>query len=171
MSVKGLVLLPAIFSENTAPNSFIYHPGRNSYFHRSDWSDSITSGSEVTQSCLTLCNPMDCSLQGSTVHGISYARILEWVAISFSRKSSQPRDWTQVSQVTGSHFTIRGTREAIIPSLSASKRLSDSHSVAKEVWLLGEHMHTKLLPSNIQIHATFFYMIYLNKDNIIFSYF
>ena len=43
----------------------------------------------VTQSCLTLCDPMDCSLPGSSVHGIFQARILEWVAISFSRRSSQ----------------------------------------------------------------------------------
>ena len=48
--------------------------------------------SEVTQSCLTLCNPMDCSLPRSSVHGIFQARVLEWVAISFSRGSSQPRD-------------------------------------------------------------------------------
>ena len=45
------------------------------------------SESEVTQSCLTLCNPMDCSLPGSSVHGIFQARVLEWVAISFSRIS------------------------------------------------------------------------------------
>ena len=44
----------------------------------------------VTQSCLTLCNPTDCSLPGSSVHGISQARILEWVAISSSRGSSWP---------------------------------------------------------------------------------
>ena len=43
---------------------------------------------KVTQSCLTLCDPMDCSLPGSSVHGIFQARILEWVAISFSRGSS-----------------------------------------------------------------------------------
>ena len=48
--------------------------------------------SEVVQSCLTLCHPMDCSLPGSSTHGIFQARILEWVAISFSRGSSQPRD-------------------------------------------------------------------------------
>ena len=47
--------------------------------------------SEVTQSCPTLCDPVDCSLPGSSVHGILQARILEWVAISFSRGSSQPR--------------------------------------------------------------------------------
>ena len=51
--------------------------------------------SEVTQLCPTLCNPMDCSLPGSSVHGIFQARILEWVAISFFRASSQPRDQTQ----------------------------------------------------------------------------
>ena len=50
------------------------------------------SESEVTQSCLTRCAPMDCSLPGSSVHGIFQARILEWFAISFSRRSSQPRD-------------------------------------------------------------------------------
>ena len=48
----------------------------------------------VSQSCLTLCNPMDCSLPGSSVHGFLQARILEWVAIPFSRGSSQPRIWT-----------------------------------------------------------------------------
>ena len=46
----------------------------------------------VAQSCLTLCDPMDCSLPGSSVHGIFQARILGWVAISFSRLSSQPRE-------------------------------------------------------------------------------
>ena len=53
--------------------------------------------SEVAQSCPTLCDPMDCSLPGSSVHGIFQARRLEWVAISFSRRSSRPRDWTRVS--------------------------------------------------------------------------
>ena len=51
----------------------------------------------ATQSCLTLCDPVDCSPPGSSVHGILQARILEWVAISFSRGSSRPRDRTQVS--------------------------------------------------------------------------
>ena len=46
------------------------------------------SESEVIQSCLTLCNPMDCSLSGSSIHGIFQARVLEWIAISFSRGSS-----------------------------------------------------------------------------------
>ena len=51
---------------------------------------------EVTQSCLTLCDPMDCSPPGSSVHGILQARILEWVAISYFRGSSRPRDQTHV---------------------------------------------------------------------------
>ena len=50
--------------------------------------------SEVAQSCPTLCNPMDCSLPGSSLHGILQARVLEWVAISISRGSSWPRDQT-----------------------------------------------------------------------------
>ena len=49
----------------------------------------------VTQSCPTLCDPMDCKLPGSSVHGILQARGLKWVAFSFFRGSSQPRDWTQ----------------------------------------------------------------------------
>ena len=51
----------------------------------------------VAKLCPTLCDPMDCSLPASSVHGISQARILEWVAISFSRGSSRPRDRTHVS--------------------------------------------------------------------------
>ena len=62
------------------------------------WSEFLLIGeSEVAQSYPTLCNPMDCSLRGSSVHGIFQARILEWVAISFSRRSSQPGDQTPVS--------------------------------------------------------------------------
>ena len=52
--------------------------------------------SEFAQSCPTLCNPMHCSLPGSSVHGTFQARVLEWVAISFSRVSSRPRDRTHV---------------------------------------------------------------------------
>ena len=58
----------------------------------------------VAQSCLTLGDPMDCSPQGSSVHGILQARILEWVAISFSRASSQPRNRTQASCIIGRFF-------------------------------------------------------------------
>ena len=67
--------------------------------------------SEVAQSCLILCNPIDCSLSGSSVHGIFQAKVLEWVAISFSRGSSWPRDRTQVSHIVDRCFTIWATRE------------------------------------------------------------
>ena len=63
------------------------------------------------------CNPMDCSLPGSSVHGIFQARILEWDAISFSRGSSQPRVWTRVSHIAGRCFNLWTTREAL-PYLS-----------------------------------------------------
>ena len=57
-------------------------------------------------------DPMDSSLPGFSVHGIFQARVLEWVAISFSRGSSQPRDQTQVSCVAGRCFTLWATRDA-----------------------------------------------------------
>ena len=66
----------------------------------------------VAQSCLTVYDPMDCSPPGSSVHGILQARILEWVAMPFSRGSSQPRDRTQVSCIAGGFFTVWATREA-----------------------------------------------------------
>ena len=68
--------------------------------------------SEVAQSCPTLCDPMDCSPAGSLVYGIFQAWILEWVAISFSRGSSRPRDWIRVSRIVGRRFTVWATREA-----------------------------------------------------------
>ena len=56
--------------------------------------------------------PQAVTHQASLVHGILQARILEWVAIPFSRESSLPRDWTQVSHIAGRFFTIWATREA-----------------------------------------------------------
>ena len=67
---------------------------------------------EVVQSCPTLCDPMDCNLLGFSVHGILQARILEWIAISFSKGSSRPRDWTRVSRIGGRRFNLWATREA-----------------------------------------------------------
>ena len=60
----------------------------------------------VTQSFLTLWDPMDCSLPVCSVLGILQARILEWIAIPSSRGSSQPRDWTQVSCIAGRFFLL-----------------------------------------------------------------
>ena len=73
----------------------------------------------ATQSYLTICNPMQTpyicnySPPGSSVHGILQARILEWVAMPFSRGASQPRDQIWVSCIAGRFFTICATKEAI----------------------------------------------------------
>ena len=66
----------------------------------------------VTQSCLTLCDPIDYSTWGSSVRGIPQARLLEWVAIPFSTGSFWPRDQTRVSCIAGRLFTVWTTREA-----------------------------------------------------------
>ena len=64
------------------------------------------------QSCLTLCDPIDCSLPGSSVQGILQARILGWVVIPFSKGSSWPREWTQVSCIASRFFTVWATRKS-----------------------------------------------------------
>ena len=66
----------------------------------------------VTQSCLTLCNTMNCSLPSSSVHGTYQVRILKWVAMPSSRGSSRPRNGTRVSWIAGGFFTSWATREA-----------------------------------------------------------
>ena len=68
----------------------------------------------VAQLCLTLCDLRDCSPPGSSVHGILQARTLQWLAISFSRGSSQLRDRTQVFHIAGRHFNLRAIREALL---------------------------------------------------------
>ena len=90
-----------------------------SYLHLTSshvWEKRCRDGSwekvKVTQLCLTLCDLMDYSPPVPSAHGILQARILEWVAIPFSRGSSQPRYWTQVFCITGRFFTSWATREA-----------------------------------------------------------
>ena len=73
-----------------------------------------------------LCDPMDYSLTGFSIHGIFQARVLEWVVISFSRGSSWPRDWTQVSHIAGRCFTLWATREAVRNGKLAS---NDQHFI------------------------------------------
>ena len=73
----------------------------------------VISESEVIQSCPTLHDPMDCSLPGSSILGIFQARILDWVAISFSRGSYWLRNQTQVSRIAGRLFTILATWESL----------------------------------------------------------
>ena len=79
------------------------HPAYLTYMQRE------SGESEVTQSCPVLCDPMACSLPGSSVHGIFQARELEWVAFSFSRGSFQLWNRTKVSHIVGRCFTIKAT--------------------------------------------------------------
>ena len=68
----------------------------------------------VTPLCLTLSNSMGCSPPGSSLHMIFQAKILDWVAIPFSREYSQPRNWIWVSCTAGKLFTVWATKEAQI---------------------------------------------------------
>ena len=69
--------------------------------------------SESESEVVSDSDSMDCSLPGSSVHGIFQERVLEWVVIALSRWSSQPGDWTWVSRIVGRHFTVWATREVI----------------------------------------------------------
>ena len=91
----------------------------------------VEKESEVTQLCLTLCNLMDYNLPGSSVHENFQARELEWVAISFSRGSSQPRDWTHVSHRECRRFTIWATRETLI-----NQHVREPYIF--HIWILGQ---------------------------------
>ena len=92
----------------------------------------------VTKSCLTLCDLMDCSPPGSSVHGILQARILEWVTISFSTGSSQPRDWTHVPCFAGRFFTTE-------PPL-------DIQWWMKQLWSFPQGAHTVTESSQVHRH-------------------
>ena len=81
-----------------------------SLFTGREWRSEV-KWSEVAQSCPTLCDPMDCSLSGSSIHGIFQARMLEWISISFSRGPFHPRNRTQVSRIAGRRFTIWTARK------------------------------------------------------------
>ena len=106
------MLVSGVWQSNLVIYIYIYIPFLI-LFHYSLLQDVEYSSFCVhAQLCLTLCDPMDCSLPGSSVHGILQARILEQVAISFSRGSSWPRDRTQVSCIAGRFFTVWATREA-----------------------------------------------------------
>ena len=114
----------------------------NSVLIHFSWCSNITiwkwSEVKVVQLCPTLCNPMDC-----TIHGILQARILEWVAFTFFRGSSQPRDWSQVSHIAGrflyqlSHKTSPRILEWVAyPFSRASSRPRTPTGVLHSRWIL-----------------------------------
>ena len=101
-----------------------------------NWMKYEVKWSEVTQSCPTLWDPVDYSPPGSSVHGILQARILEWVAIPFSRGSSWPRDQTQVSRIAGRGFNLWATREDWMKYISWYILLHIKYTLANCVCIL-----------------------------------
>ena len=91
----------------------------------------------VAQWCPTLCELWNVSPPGSYVHEILQARILEWIAMPSSRGFSQPRDWTQVSHITGRFFTIWATREALCILFIAQLFILYS---SRKLFLLNAHL-------------------------------
>jgi len=89
--------------------------------------------SEVAQSCPTLCDPVDCSPPGSSVHGILQPRILEWVAISFCRGSFRPRDRTQISRIAGRCFNLWATR-ADLSNPKSDDKYSESNNIRIQIY-------------------------------------
>ena len=85
------------------------------------------SESEVAQLCPALCDPMAYSLPGSSVHGIFQAIVLECIAISFSRGSSQPRDWSRVSGIVDRRFTVWATSKVLKQSQMITKISRTKH--------------------------------------------
>ena len=80
----------------------------------------------------TLCNLMDCTLPGSSAHRILQARILEWVAVPFTKGSAQPRDQIQVSHIAGIFFTACTTREATKVHMERQKTKISQHNIKWE---------------------------------------
>ena len=109
------------------------------------------------QQCLTLCNPIDSSLPGSSVHGISQARILEWDAMLSSRESSQPRDQNWVSYVSSIgkrvlyHYCHLGSPEALFSSVQFSRSVV-SNSVTP--WIAAHQASLSITNSRSSLRLT-----------------
>ena len=113
----------------------------------------------VAQSCLTICNPMHSSPPGSSAHGISQARILKWVAISFSRGSSQPRNQTRIS-CTGRWIpNHRATGEAPL------FRLELSYSFFDFCKACGPYLGPRILMSDISLGHSKCFLKWLFKND------
>ena len=121
-----------------------------------------------SQSCPTLCDPMGCSLPGSSVHGILQARILEWVAIPFSRASSQPGDQTWVSHIAGRFFTVWTTREAQIQSPETKSYLRRSQWLWQPLnsMMWEELFHRKLPWQSSRTMVHFPFMLFKRKSTL-----
>ena len=94
------------------------------------------------------CNPMNCSPPGSSVHGIFQARLLECIAISFSRVSSQPRNWTQVSCIHGRFFTDWATNNH---SVKEWRLRNDDYIMLSEKWINSYNQYNPKFYKTIKI--------------------
>ena len=124
--------------------------------------------SEIAQSCPILWDPMDCSPPASLVHGIFQARILEWVAISFSRRHSWPRDWTQVSCIAGRRFTVWATKEVMLDIISGDCFITGSLFL----WFFFKHILPTPHPSLLYLWGwNFFFLDSTYKwDHMVFVF-
>ena len=107
-----------------------------------------------TQSCPTLQPRGLCIVPGSSVHGILQARVLGWVAISFSRATSQPRDWTHVSCIVGRFFTVWATRQAHQKAKVAVKFLQQCISLLHESYKWLNALRVCSVAQCVQLFAT-----------------
>ena len=133
----------------------------------------------VTQLCPTLCDPMDCSPPGSSVHGDSPGKNPEWVAMPSSRESSQPRDQTQVFIIVGGFFTVWATREApkhqrrdLVNAESNSvimetEKADENKQLERETKEKHDKIHKIELITNMEEHNIFMCYNY-QKDNPLF---
>ena len=116
-SITGLskwVIVPMLFQNSSYLSCHVLHVATTLLTYLLVVTVSVCRTVLVAQSCLTLCDPTNCSLPGFSVHGILQAKILEWIAIPFSRGTSQPRDRTLVSCLAGKFITIWATGKSRI---------------------------------------------------------
>ena len=109
------------------------------------------------------CNPMDCSLPGSSVHGIFQARILEWVAISFSRRTSPPRDWTWVSCIVRRILYHWATREVRVSWLGFRSILHVTKAKVLDCFVL----FTVIIPEVFFNSSYFLHQILINQNSLV----
>ena len=128
----------------------------------------------IAKLCLTLCDPMECSPPDSSVHGTSQARILKWIAISYCRGSSWPKNWTHVS-CTGRwilyHWATREAHEYPSPHFKHSKRTQQFCTRIPSLWyeellltsITWEHFRFEIIPVYILFNYKTKYDLYENS--------
>ena len=105
----------------------------------------------VAQSCWTLCYPVDCGPPGSFVHGILQVRILEWVAISFSRGYSRSRDWTLDYRQSLCHLSHKGSLVIMVINKNNNYQVSSTHSVPSTLHRPSHLIFTTVLRSRFYL--------------------